>query len=124
MDNWSQGTCTPYVPRLYRRAISETDQEASAFQAWLYLVLKPFIEDMMEKDIGQYGRDGTTLHDACFGMVQHPFFSDPGPEPFPNEAQYPPVMHSVTERFPQSSPVNTIEVSTHICIHNPAHTRL
>ena len=35
------------------KIISETDQEASAFQAWLYLVLEPFIEDLMEKDIGQ-----------------------------------------------------------------------
>ena len=38
------------------KIISETDQEASAFQAWLYLVLEPFIEDLMEKDIGQYGK--------------------------------------------------------------------
>jgi hypothetical protein len=68
------------------------------------------------------GRDGTTLHDAGFGMVQHPCFHDPGTEPFPNEAQYPPVIHSVAERFPQSSPINTIEVSTHIGIHDPAHT--
>ena len=67
------------------------------------------------------GRDGTTLHDACVGMGQHPCFHDPGTEPFPNEAQYPPVIHSVAERFPQSSPVNTIEVSTHISIHDPAY---
>jgi hypothetical protein len=32
--------------------ISETAQEASALQAWLYLVLEPCIEDLMEKDIG------------------------------------------------------------------------
>src|SRR5215475_101106 len=62
------------------KIISETDQEASAFQAWLYLVLEPFIEDLMEKDIGQYGRNSTPLHDAGFGMVQPPFFPDPGPE--------------------------------------------
>src|SRR5437764_11894839 len=37
--------------RSWRTIISETDQEASAFHAWLYLVLKPFIEDLMEKYI-------------------------------------------------------------------------
>src|SRR5262245_8257300 len=53
-------------------------------------------------------------------MVQHPCFHAPGTEPFPNEAQYPPVLHSVAERFPQSSPAHTLEVSTHIGIHDPA----
>ena len=52
------------------KIISETDQEASAFQAWLSLVLEPYIEDLMEKDIGQHGGKGTTLHDAGVGMAR------------------------------------------------------
>ena len=71
-------------------------------------MLKPFIEDLMEKDIGQHGGNGSPLHDACFGMVQHPFFPDSGTEPFPNKAHYPPIIDSVAEHFPQSSPVNTV----------------
>ena len=105
----------------WRTIVGETAQEASAFQAWLSRVLKPYIEDLMEKDTGQHGGHGATLHDACVGMVPHPVFPAPGSEPFPNEAQYPPVIHSVAERFPQSSPVNTIEISTHICIHDPTN---
>src|SRR3989442_13882635 len=54
-------------------------------------------------------------------MVQHSCFHDPGTEPFPNEAQYPSIIDPLAEHFPQSSPVNTVEVATDICIHNPAH---
>jgi len=54
-------------------------------------------------------------------MVQHPCFHDPGTEPFPHEAPSPPVIHSVAARFPQSSPVNTLEGSTHIGSHDPAY---
>ena len=35
--------------------IGKADQEASALQAWLDLMLKPCIEDLMEKDIDSYG---------------------------------------------------------------------
>src|SRR5438093_630586 len=104
------------------KIISKADQETSSLQAWLDLMLKPCIEDLMEKDIGQHGGNGSPLHDACFGMVQHPFFPDPGTEPFPNKAHYPPIIDSVAEYFPQSSPVNTVEISTDICIHDPTNT--
>jgi hypothetical protein len=63
----------------------------------------------MEKDIGQHGGKGSPLHDAGVGMVHHPFFPDPGTEPFPNKAHYPPIMDPLAEHFPQSSPVNTVE---------------
>src|SRR5262249_61081847 len=57
--------------------IRETAQDAAAFQAWLSLVLKPFIEDLMEKDLGPYGGNGSPWHDACVGLVQHPCCHDP-----------------------------------------------
>ena len=97
------------LPRDRLPIISKADQETSSLQAWLDLMLKPYIEDLMEKDIGQHGGNGSPLHNACVGMVQHPFFPDPGTEPFPNKAHYPPIIDSVAERFPQSSPVNTVE---------------
>jgi hypothetical protein len=62
----------------------------------------------MEKDIGQHGGNGSPLHDACVGMVQHPFFPDPGTEPFPNKAHYPPIIDPLAEHVPQLSPVNTV----------------
>src|SRR6266700_5570872 len=59
---------------------------------------------------------------ATFARNTHPFFPDPGTEPFPNKAHYPPIIDSVAEHFPQSSPVNTVEISTDICIHDPTNT--
>jgi hypothetical protein len=78
----------------------------------------------MAKDIGQHGCHGAPLHDACFGMLSPPFFHDSGPEPWPNEAHSPPVIDSWAERFPPSRPVNTVAVSTHLGIHDPAHPLL
>ena len=37
------------------KIIGKADQEASSLQAWLYLLLKPFIQHLMEEYIGQYG---------------------------------------------------------------------
>jgi hypothetical protein len=39
----------------WRTVIGKADQEASSLQAWLDLMLKPCIKDLMEKDIGQHG---------------------------------------------------------------------
>jgi hypothetical protein len=55
MDNCSQGTFTPYVPRLYRRAIGKANQKASPPQPWLDLLLEPRIQDMMEEYLSQHG---------------------------------------------------------------------
>jgi hypothetical protein len=79
------------------------------------------IQDLMEKDSGQYGCKSSPLHDACVRMVQHSCFHDPGTEPCPDEAQYPSIIDPLAEHFPQSSPINTVEVSTDICIHDPAY---
>ena len=43
------------------KIIGKADQEASSLQAWLYLLLKPFIQDLMEEDIGQHGGNGPRL---------------------------------------------------------------
>src|SRR5207248_1829704 len=82
--------------------IRKADQAASSLQAWLDLLLKPCIEDLMEKDIGQYGCNSSPLHDACVRLVQHSCFHDPGTEPFPHEAQYPSIIAPLAEHFPQS----------------------
>ena len=37
------------------KVIGKANQEASALHPWLYLLLKPRIEDMMEEDICQHG---------------------------------------------------------------------
>jgi hypothetical protein len=100
--------------------IGTAAQAASPLQAWLDLLLKPSIKDLMEKDIGQYGGHGATLPDACVRLVQYSCFHAPGPEPFPHEAHYPSIIDPVAEHFPQSSPVNTVAGSTHICLHDPA----
>src|SRR5467141_2467804 len=62
----------------------------------------------------------TPLHNGVIGEYCTRFW---GRRNYPQAGgTRPPVMHSVAERFPQSSPVNTIEISTHIGIHDPAHT--
>jgi hypothetical protein len=41
--------------------------------------------------------------------------------PLPNEAQYPPVIDPLPQYLASASPLNAIEVSTDLCIHDPAH---
>src|SRR5712691_10944694 len=75
---------------------------------------------MMEDYIGHHGCNDTALHDPCLGMTSSPFFHDPGAQPLPNEAQYAPIIDSLTQSLAPTSPVDTVEVSTDICIHYPA----
>jgi hypothetical protein len=39
----------------WRTIIGKANQEASPLQPWLYLLLEPFIQDMMEEYIRQHG---------------------------------------------------------------------
>ena len=108
----------------WRTIIGKADQEAAPLQAWLDLLLKPYSKDLMEQAMGPYGGNGAPWHDACVRMVQYSCFHAPGPEPFPNAAPYPSSIDPLAEPFPQSSPVNTVAVSTHIGIHEPAYPLL
>jgi len=98
MDNWSQGTFTLCVSRLYRRAIRIAYEEASALHPWPPFVLHPVIEDMMQESIRSYGRGHTALGDACLRGGQGTFFHDPSVEPFPTQPPEP----SIIDPFPQS----------------------
>ena len=43
-----------------------------------------------------------------------------GAQPLPNEAQYAPIIDPLAQYLAQASSVDTVEVSTDICIHDPA----
>src|SRR6266851_4102995 len=84
-------------------------QQAAPLQPWLSLLLAPLIQDMMEDYIGHHGCNDPALHDPCLGMTSSPFFHDPGAPPLPNEAQYAPIIDSLTQSLAQTSPVDTVE---------------
>ena len=104
----------------WRTVIGKAHQEASALRSWLDFLFKPFIQHMMEAYMGQHGGHDAALHDPCLGMTHDPFFQDPGAQPLPHEAPYAPIMDSLTQSLAQASPVNAVEVSTDICLHDPA----
>src|SRR5690349_4879624 len=68
------------------KVIGKTCQKTSALQAGLDLLREPRIQDMMEHDIGQHGRDDPALHDAGVRVLEHPTVYHAGPQPFPDEA--------------------------------------
>src|SRR5436190_3024194 len=60
------------------KIIGKANQKASPPQPWLYLLLEPLIQDMMEEYMSQHGCNDTALYDPGLGMTYYPFFHDPG----------------------------------------------
>src|SRR5215470_18352650 len=75
-DDWDQGTCTPLVRRLYRRAIRESHDDHITVRSFPAPRVGPQIEHIMEVDVGQQWR-GTSalgrpfLHSHSFPLLQH-----------------------------------------------------
>src|SRR5207248_231722 len=49
-------------------------------------------------------------------------FHDPSVEPFPNQPHAPSIIDPFTQYFSEPGPVDAVEISTDICIHDPADT--
>src|SRR2546428_12721649 len=55
-------------------------------------------------------------------MSQGAFFHNPGVQPRPNQPLNPSIFHPPAQHLASPGLANTVEVSTDICIHNPANT--
>ena len=60
------------------------------------------------------------MWDTCLRVGQDTFFHDPGVEPCPDQPHHPPILNPFTQHFSSSGPVDTVAVSTDICLHDPA----
>src|SRR3989475_13071775 len=65
------------------KIIGKADQETSSLQAWLDLMLKPCIEDLMEKDIGQHGGMVPPCTTPVSGWFSTPSSQTPARSHFP-----------------------------------------
>jgi hypothetical protein len=98
----------------------KADEAASSLPAWLYVPLEPCLQDVMEDEIGSYGCKDSALWDAWLRMSQDPFCHDPGVQPLPHQPLHPPLFHPRAPHLASPGCVQTVEVSTDICLPTPA----
>src|SRR6266540_7017836 len=112
------GVRFPFAPD--NQVVHEANQQASSLHPRPYFLLEPCIQHMMEAYMAQYGGHDAALHDACLGVRQATFFHHAGPPPLPNAASYTPIVDPFAQSLSQPSPLDTVEVSRHLGIHDPA----
>src|SRR5215470_2559223 len=87
-DDWDQGTCTPLVRRLYRRAIRVTDEidtrfltskGLETFSCWEFFSQESF--QPMQRAVSERGGDNSTLGSPVHRFVKNVFFHVPRFQP-------------------------------------------
>ena len=100
--------------------IGKAHQEASSLHAWLDLPLAPCSQDVREEELGYYGGNDAALGEACLRMRQATFFHAPGVPPLPNPPRHPPLFPPRAPPLASPGFVQTVAVSTDLCIPQPA----
>ena len=72
-------------------------------------VVCPQVEDVMQVDVGQHRRNHRTLRCAHRPWPHHSVFHHPGPQPFADQAEDPPVSDPVFDEFDQPVVVHRVE---------------
>ncbi len=77
------------------------DHDCVAGGVMLAPVPDPQVEDLMQVDVRQQWRDHCPLRCPYFRLRPFPVLGDPGPQPFPDEAQDSPVSDAMLEELAQ-----------------------
>src|SRR6516165_5137180 len=92
--------------------IGKTPKKTPPLHAGLHHCDKPFVQDMMQQDIGQQWRRDATLGRALVRVGQLARLQHPGVEPLANQPQYASIIDPLLEPLAQIASVSGVETST------------
>ena len=118
-QNVEQSLCVAEVSERQHSVVGESDKGTSPLEAWLHLVLEPFIQHVVQEDVRQAGRDHAPLRGALGRMAQEPIFQDPCFQQLIDHPSDDTIRDSSVEKGAQVGVRNRIEIFFDVEIDHP-----
>jgi len=104
--------------------VGMANQLASAFEPRTHHRLEPFIQHVVQVDVGEQRRDHAALRRSASRAAEHALFEHPRLQPLVDHSPDEAVRDSLVEEFPKAAVVDGVEVLGDIDIHHPTEPPL
>src|SRR5262245_32628396 len=101
------------------RIVGKANEAASALESRGDSVLKPDVQHVVEKDIGQHRRSYSPLLRSFFRMRQRPLLKNPRLEPLIDQSSDDSILHPLVERSPEVTMFDRPEIIRDVEIQYP-----